>query len=372
MIGGSSRVRWGASALVALVLVAVVTSSASAEKPSIISAPTVTGIAMEGETLQGHGGVWTGEPPFSFTFDWQRCNNGGGDCVMIGVPKSEFYTVTAADIGFRIRAWVAATGQDCGEWNYSNGTRECRAVTIETGSEQTPVVVPNPKFLPRSATSPTVSGLAEEGEALQADDGGWTGLEPITVLRRWERCQAGGDGCEAIPGAVEKTYRLTSRDVGRTIRIAVTGKNARGVSPAVPSAPTAVVVALRPRSGRTTIDVGKVAAPHRLLIDRFSFEPAPVRGRIRVTARFRVSDTRGFRVRGAIVHVAAVRAGLIGAVPDVTTGPDGWATVRLRPTERVVFRAGGAIELLVRAVGTRESGVSAQRRVTLRLGAPGR
>jgi hypothetical protein len=37
-----------------------------------------------------------------------------------------------------------------------------------------------------------------------------------------------------------------------------------------------------------------------------------------------------------------------------------------------VFRAGGAIELLVRAVGTRESGVSAQRRVTLRLGAPGR
>jgi hypothetical protein len=367
---GSSRGRWGAAALVALVLVGGLAGGASAESPSIIHAPTVTGVAMEGETLQAHGGTWTGEPPFTYTFDWQRCNNGRGDCVLIGVPKSEFYTLTAADIGVRVRAWVAATGQDCGEWNYSNGTRPCRAVTVEVGSEQTPVVAANPKFLPRSAAPPTVSGIAEEGEVLQAEDGDWTGLEPITVLRQWERCQAGGDGCQAIPGEVKKTYTLTSADVGRTIRIAVTGKNVRGIPPAVPSAPTAVVVALLPRPGRTTIDVAKVAAPHRLVIDRFSFEPAPVRARTPVTARFRVSDTRGFRVRGAVVRVAAVRPGLIVAVPDVTTGPDGWATVRLRPTAQVVFRAGGAIELLVRALGTGESGVSAQRRVTLPLGAP--
>jgi hypothetical protein len=365
VIGSSRRRRW-AVALVALVLV----GGASAESPSVINAPTVTGVTMEGETLQAHGGTWTGEPPFTYTFDWQRCNNGRGDCVLIGVPKSEFYTLTAADIGYRIRAWVTVTGQDCGEWN-SEKIRHCAPATRDGPSEQTEIVVANPMYLPRNATPPSVSGTAEEGETLRADDGRWTGLDPLVILRQWERCDARGGACEAIPTAVEETYTLAARDVGRTIRLAVTGKNDRGTSSPVPSAATAVVAALRPSRSRTTIDVAKIAAPYTLVIDRFSFEPAPVRERTLVTARFRVSDTRGFRVRGAVVRVTAVRPGLIGRpVPDATTGADGWATLRLRPTTRVVFRAGGAIELRVRALGLPNSGLQAQRRVTLRLGSP--
>lgn len=344
---------------------------ASAESPSVIHAPVVTGVTMEGETLQAHGGVWTGEPPFSYTFDWQRCNNGYGDCVLIGVPKGEFYTLTAADIGFRIRTWVTVTGQDCGEWN-TERIRHCAPATRDGPSEQTAIVVANPKYLPANTTPPAVSGTAEETEALRADDGRWTGLEPLVILRQWERCDPSGQACDAIPNAVEETYTLQAGDVGRRIRVAVTGKNVRGLSAPVPSAATAVVAALRPSPGRTTIDVAKVAAPYRLVIDGFSFEPARVRARILVAARFRVSDSRGFRVRGAVVRVRATRAGLIGPVPDATTGADGWATVGLRPSARVVFRAGGAIELRVRALGPPNSGLEALRRVTLPLGAPRR
>jgi hypothetical protein len=358
-------------AVLAVASLAVLTPGASAERPSVIHAPKVMGIAMEGETLEATGGTWTGEPPFTFTYDWQRCNNGGGDCYLIGVPKSKFYTVTAADIGFRIRAWVTVTGQDCGEWNTFH-VRQCAPATEDGPSEQTDVIVAHPRFLPHNTTAPAVSGTAEETETLRADDGVWAGLEPLVVLRQWERCSAAGDGCEPIADAVDQTYTLTARDVGRTIRFLVTGKNVRGLSSPVASPTTPVVVALAPRPGRTAIDAAKVATPHKLVVDRFTFEPSPVRAHGPVIARFRVSDTRGFRVRGAVVRVASAPPGLIEPVRDATSGANGWARLRLRPTSRVTFRRGSSIRLIVRAFKADEGlgGVAARVRVRLPLGAP--
>lgn len=361
-----------AAATVAVVLLGVTAGGAYAESPRLVSSPTITGITMEGETLQAHNGTYGGaEPPFTFAHEWQRCNPGGGDCVSVGVRGSS-YTLTAADIGSRMRTWEEATGVDCAEWNYSEMTRECRPVTVGVPSELTAVVDSNPKFLPNAAAPPTVSGVPEEGEQLRADDGRWTGLEPIVLLRQWERCSAAGDGCQAIPDAIVETYALSARDVGSTIRLVVTGKNARGISAPVPSAVTGVVLPLRPRPGRKAIDAAKVARPHRLVVDRFSFEPVPVRSRVRVTLRVRISDSRGFRVRGAVVHVAAVRAGLIGGVPDARTGPDGWATLRLRPSAGIVYRSGASIGLVVSAFAGESTGggVSARRRIDMPLGAP--
>ena len=85
------------------------------------------------------------------------------------------------------------------------------------------------------------------------------------------------------------------------------------------------------------------------MIDRFSFAPTPLRAAGRCVARFRVSDTRGFRIRRAVVDVESVPAGLLAPVNGVRTGADGWATLRLRPTARVVFRRGGSIPLGVTA-----------------------
>jgi hypothetical protein len=350
-------------------MLAVLSGAALAESPSVIHAPTVHGVMMEGETLLAHGGTWTGEPPFTYTFDWQRCNNGFGDCVLIGVPQSESYTLTAADVGFRIRTWVTVTGQDCGEWN-SEKIRHCAPATRQGPSEQTPVIVANPRFLPQNTAPPTVSGTPEEGETLRALDGTWTGLEPLVVLRQWERCGADGDGCEPVPEAVDETYEVGRRDIGSTIRFNVTGKNVRGISTPVPSPTTAVVTALLPRPGRTSIDAEKVVRPYRLVIDRLTFAPARLRARVPVVARIRVSDTRGFRIRGAIVRVTSLPIGLFGTVPDASTDLGGWATLRLRPTSRVVFTTGGSIDLLVQAVREGESAVTAQKRAKLPLGAP--
>jgi hypothetical protein len=70
----------------------------------------------------------------------------------------------------------------------------------------------------------------------------------MTFVRQWKRCNAFGEGCVAIEGAVGATYALTAADIGGTIRASVAGANVGGATSA-DSAPTAVV------SGRAPVAV---------------------------------------------------------------------------------------------------------------------
>jgi hypothetical protein len=367
------RVDVAAVAVLAAAVLAVLPGAARAGKPEMVNAPSISGVPMEGETLTAHPGTYAvAEPPFSFTYSWLRCGRGGDDCSPLGVTGT-VYTLTAQDIGWRIRTLVMVTGQDCGEWRRSDGGRECQPVTVPALSELTPVIDPN--LRPQSTAPPTISGTPEEQSTLTAQDGGWVGPQPITTQRQWERCAATGDACQAIPGATASTYTLGLLDIGKVLRVVVWASNSRGGTGPAVSALTPVVRAYLPRPGRTTIDAARVAPPHRFVIDRFSFAPTPLRAVGAVRARFRVSDTRGFRVRRALVDVTSVPAGLLAPVNEVRTGADGWATLRLTPTARVVFRRGGSIRLVVTARqpdAVAVDGVAAQRRVSLPLGAPAR
>src|ERR687897_3103993 len=79
---------------------------------------------------------------------------------------------------------------------------------------------------PRNTAQPTVEGTAVEGQLLSAGTGEWANA-PTRYTYRWERCTStGAEPCTAIPGATERTYRLTTQDVGRTVRVIVTAANA--------------------------------------------------------------------------------------------------------------------------------------------------
>lgn len=78
--------------------------------------------------------------------------------------------------------------------------------------------------------APTISGTAQEGETLTASD------TEASVTWTWQRCDTGGNNCSDIANATASTYKLTSADVGHTIR--VTAKDSTG---STQSAPTAVV-----------------------------------------------------------------------------------------------------------------------------------
>jgi hypothetical protein len=94
---------------------------------------------------------------------------------------------------------------------------------------------------PHNTAKPTVSGTAAVGQTLTASPGGWSGTTPISYSYEWRRCAGDGADCHRIRGTHASTYKLTSDEVGRTIRVRVTAQNSAGQSTA-DSNPTATVV----------------------------------------------------------------------------------------------------------------------------------
>ena len=201
-------------------LTAVVTSTAA---PANTALPTISGTAQEGEVLTATSGSWTGAAPITYTYLWQRCSSSGGQCANIGGANHTTYTLQKPDVAGTLRVEVTAT--DAGGANSAT-------------SALTPLVTGT--AAPANTALPTISGTAQEGQVLTATTGTWTGTSPITYSQTWQRCNAAGGSCKTIGGANHTTYALQNADVGSTLRVEVTAKNAVDTASAT-SAPTAVV-----------------------------------------------------------------------------------------------------------------------------------
>lgn len=110
-----------------------------------------------------------------------------------------------------------------------------------TGEPQTVTATALGK-VPVNTIPPGISGTTTEGQELTDVPGTWEG-SPTSYSYQWERCNAAGEGCQAISGATGKTYTLTSADVGSTIRVQETGINGEGSGTPAVSDPTRVVQA---------------------------------------------------------------------------------------------------------------------------------
>jgi hypothetical protein len=131
--------------------------------------------------------------------------------------------------------------------------------------------------------------------------------------------------------------------------------------------PTGVITKAEAPPG-STISIDDVSLPNRLLVDRLSFRPQPLRSRRTIVARFHVSDSRSHSVQGALVFVVGIPFGVTTTPPEQATGPDGWATFTIQPTNRVRFGRPGGIVFFVRARKSEErliGGVSTRRLVQL-------
>ena len=107
---------------------------------------------------------------------------------------------------------------------------------------------------PRRPTrrAPVVSGTSRDGQVLTATAGTWSGTGPFTYGYEWQRCDAAGNNCVAIPGATGSTYELTAADVGHTVRTGVTATNALGsdTSTSSPLRPSCTRPAVQRRAAR--------------------------------------------------------------------------------------------------------------------------
>jgi hypothetical protein len=131
--------------------------AANAEMPDNHGAPELTGRAAVGWGLVAHNGSWLYRDGTAcgteclYSFAWERCRASG--CALIRGATARVYKVRGIDVGARLRAVVVATKHDCGEWNYSTGTRECRWVSREAVSLESSVV-PKPKQKPKRKPKP--------------------------------------------------------------------------------------------------------------------------------------------------------------------------------------------------------------------------
>jgi hypothetical protein len=217
---------------------------------------------------------------------------------------------------------------------------------------------------PVNTAEPKISGTPQEGQTLSATSGSWTSTTTISYAYQWRRCNAQGAGCANIGGADTSTYLVKHADIGDTLRVRVTAKNADGSAQAT-SNETAVVTAKSPvppvtvngcpAAGSGTIDVASISPPARLLVDGQSVSPSVItRSASDVTVRFHVSACSGRSVSGALVYTTAVPFQQFSIPAETPTGADGWATMTMHRDS--AFPASPRQQLLAVFVRARKSG----------------
>jgi hypothetical protein len=219
---------------------------------------------------------------------------------------------------------------------------------------------------PGNQSPPTISGTAQVGSTLTADNGTWSGTTPITYAYQWRRCGDDGGSCASISGASNSTYVLKGVDSGNTLRVRVTAKNSSGSSSST-SVPTAVVKAAPAAPptvvngcpvGTGAIDVAALAPPARLLIDGQQVAPPSIsRSTGDITTRFHVSAGSGRNVTGALVYATAVPFNQFSIPSEQPTGSDGWVSLTMH--QEGAFPASPRQQILAMFVRARKPGEAA-------------
>lgn len=317
------------------------------DPPQLTAEPKISGTAKAGQVLTATNGSWNNNPT-SYRYQWLRCNSAASKCRNIGFNHPQ-YPVHNEDVGATIRVRVLATNA----YGSAEATSNATGIVAPVGS------------LPASTTPPTITGTPRDGQTLVASTGNWSN-NPTKYAFEWLRCDNAGNNCRSF-GGHGQSQRLGSSEVGHAIRVAVTATNQFGASKAT-SVPTPAVTGAAAPS--TAIPVSQVSLPQRLVISGVQFVPNRLKSRSAFLARFRVSDTRGNLVSGAVVYALGLPYGWVRNAPEVTTGGNGWATIQLFPTRLMPLRR-AALVMFVRARKPGDNllaGVATRRLVQVRIG----
>ena len=194
----------------------------SPSNPGGAGAPTVSVTVANGNSLSAWGGSWSGYPAPDLAYTWYSCTSGGSDtpatrpssCSAIAGATSS--ALLPQNLGGKyVRVGVVGTN--------SRGTAT-RFSTAFGPIASAPTVTSNP----------AISGTARFGRTLTASTGTWTGSP--TLSYQWFKCTRVGrdnpsstpSGCTVINGATLNTLELSTSDLGKFIRVRVTGTNISG------------------------------------------------------------------------------------------------------------------------------------------------
>jgi hypothetical protein len=362
--------RRGLIAALVLGLIAVGTATAvtsrTAVAPSNNSLPSIGGSTTTGSTLTANPGTWNGSTPISFQYQWQVCDGNGGACHDINGSTSQTYTLKTADAGNTVRVHVIASNSD----GSANANSPVSAkITAPAG--------------PTNTAPPTITGSATVGGTLTATTGTWSGATPITFTYQWTICDGDGNNCHDITNATAQTYKPVAADAGNTLRVEVSAKNADGTTKAT-SVPSAKVTTSgggggggtgncpTPPAGSKTVPIADVTLPTQLQVAGAVVTSGTLTKQTTTfTARFRVTDTCGHYVSGALVYATAVPYNQFTIPAEGTTDGNGYATLTFNKLKGYpAAQAQTQLTMFIRARKNGEptlSGVAARRLIAFTI-----
>jgi hypothetical protein len=179
--------------------------------------PTISGSALEGQTLNAvTGSIADIDGVGTFQYQWLR--DGAG---IVGANSSN-YQLVDADVDARISVRVS--------WTDNCGTAE--SLTSQTSSK-----VVNTNDTP--VGEPVIVGVATEDQVLTVDISGISDNDGLGTFRyQWLR-----DGVN-ISGATSSTYRPTDADVGNRVSVAVSYTDGHGLDEVLTSNETNTIAAI--------------------------------------------------------------------------------------------------------------------------------
>ena len=217
-------------------------SSTAAKAPAVNTfAPVVTGTESVYSTLTASSGTWAGDPTPTYAYQWFRCTGTGAasdtlpaGCTSISGATQATYAIDDPDYQKYLRVQVTATNDLGSASKYTAATAKVAASATENRS------------------APTISGSTTINATLTGNKGSWAGYPAPTYTYQWLRCTRAGSasdalpsGCTTISGATRTTYKLTTTDYGKYLRLKVVGTNSLG-SDTKYSAATAKIAGLDP------------------------------------------------------------------------------------------------------------------------------
>ncbi|RFA08464.1 hypothetical protein B7R54_03915 [Subtercola boreus] len=221
------------------------TSAGTVAAPGTLTTatPTVAGTARTGETLTATPGTW-GPSPVSLAYVWSA--NGA---TISGATQST-YIVDGSLVGKSIT--VTVIGSKTGYASSSQTSAATGKVVAGTITSTTPVIV----------------GTSTVGQTLSVDLSGW-GPAPVTFAYQWKASGAN------ITGATGSTFVLTQAQLGKTIKVTVTGTKLGYTSVASTSAVTPAVAAAPVTSGTPSV-AGTAKVGSTLTAKTGIWGPSPV------------------------------------------------------------------------------------------------
>jgi len=190
------------SALFASLLAPTVALAAG---PTATALPTISGTLSVGQTLNVTTGSWDPALTNAPSYQWYRCvSQNVATCSQISSATSSSYLLTSPDGANYLQVLVTALGA-------GGGTTVASAFTGRIATQAT------------VTASPVISGPAAVSARISLSSGTWSGVTTPTYLYKWQTCTtAEATTCTDIPNATATTFVITSSEVGKFIRGAVT------------------------------------------------------------------------------------------------------------------------------------------------------